>query len=220
MPKTRKERHFLRDRGLSIVLFFLFIATLAGQAASGWMEENHDRAQHAQRAVALGEYLTSGHFIEVTMENWESEFLQMFVFIVFTIFLFQRGSAESKDPDKPDDPEPPLSAKSPAAARAGGWRRFIYEHSMSLIFACAFIVTLLLHAIGGVEHYNEESLEHGGEAISLAAYLGSSRFWFESLQNWQSEFLSLWAMVVASIYFRQRGSPESKPVNAPHEETG
>jgi len=150
------------------------------------------------------------------MENWESEFLQLFVYVALTAFLFQRGSAESKDPDNPDEEEPPLSAESPKWARTGGWRRKVFSHSLSLVFFVLFVITFLLHAAGGVKQYNEEQLMHGEAVVSLADYLLSSRFWFESLQNWQSEFLSLLSMVVLSIFLRQRGSPESKPVNAPH----
>jgi hypothetical protein len=153
------------------------------------------------------------------MENWESEFLQMFVFIVFTVFLFQRGSSESKDPDRSDESKK-VTSKSPASVLAGGWRLKLYENSLSLVFLVVFLSTFFLHAVGGAHQYNDELQLHGQQPISVAQYLCSSRFWFESLQNWQSEFLSLWAMVVGSIYLRQRGSPESKAVEAPHEETG
>jgi hypothetical protein len=187
-----------------------------GQALTGWHEQNEQLASHRQPHIDFVQYLQSGHFLEVTMENWESEFLQLFTFVVLTSFLFQRGSAESKDPDQPDEPEPPLTLESPKSARAGGLRRKLFAHSLSLTFFVLFLITFLLHATGGVRQYNEEQILHGQTPITLIAYFATSQFWFESLQNWQSEFLSLLSMVVLSIFLRQQGSPESKPVNAPH----
>jgi hypothetical protein len=214
----RQQRRFWRDNGLSITLFVLFIVTLTGQAIAGWVDENQERVQHGESTVRWTDYLRSGQFLEVTMENWESEFLQMFVYVVFTVFLFQRGSAESKDPDRVE-PSHRVTSRSPAPVRAGGWRLRLYENSLSLTFLVIFVATFLLHAIGGADQYNQELMLHGEQPISVAAYLRSSRFWFESLQNWQSEFLSLWAMVVGSIFLRQRGSAESKPVEAAHSHT-
>ena len=208
------------NNGLSITLLVLFVATLIGQTLTGWHTENSDLNAHGRTPMELSMYLASGHFLEVTMENWESEFLQMFIYVVFTIFLFQRGSSESKDPDRPDEPEPTVSEKSPKSARATGLRHTLFANSMSLTFLGLFLITFFLHAVGGVVQYNEEQSLHGESAISLLTYMCSSRFWFESLQNWQSEFLSLLCMVVLSIFLRQRGSPESKPVTAPHAETG
>jgi hypothetical protein len=140
--------------------------------------------------------------------------------VVFTVFLFQRGSSESKDPDRPEEPEAPLTRESPGLAKIGGWRRSLYSHSMSLAFLALFIVSFGLHASGGVRHFNETQAIQGAAAISVWAYIGSAKFWFESLQNWQSEFLSIWTMVVLSIVLRERGSPESKSVASPHHHTG
>lgn len=149
----------------------------------------------------------------------------MFIYVVFTVFLFQKGSAESKSPDEPADVDrdPRLAAHQPGVpgpVKRGGWWLKVYENSLSLIFLALFVMTFLLHALGGVHDFNDERALHGEPAISLVAYLRSSRFWFESLQNWQSEFLAIWSMVVLSIFLRQRGSPESKPVDAPHSENG
>lgn len=194
----------------------MFLAAWMGQALTGWHNHNDELSAHGQLPITLMHYLRSGHFVEVTMENWESEFLQLFVYVALTAFLFQRGSAESKDPGDSEDNEPPLTANSPKWARAGGWRHKLFSHSLSLVFFVLFAITFLLHAAGGVKQYNEEQLLHGEAPVSLASYMASSQFWFESLQNWQSEFLSLLSMVVLSIFLRQRGSPESKPVNMPH----
>ena len=160
------------------------------------------------------------------MENWESEFLQMFAFVVLTAFLFQKGSSESKDPDKeePVDRDPRKSGNkkdAPWPVRAGGLVLVLYEYSLSLAFLLLFLMSFFLHAVGGAAEYNKSQVEHGiHEQLSTFGYMTTSQFWFESLQNWQSEFLAVLAMVVLSIFLRQRGSPESKPVDSPHGETG
>ena len=218
-------RKFLRDNGLSIVMLTLFALTLAGQILTGHQEYNDDQDEHGRPEVTLGEYLTTGHFVEATFENWESEFLQMAAYVMLTVFLYQRGSSESKDPDKKEevdrDPRDSRDKKdAPGPVRAGGLALKLYEHSLFIAFALLFLLSFALHAAGGHEEYNSEQQEHGRPEVTLAGYLASSRFWFESFQNWQSEFLSVAAIVLLSIWLRQRGSPESKPVDAPHGETG
>lgn len=172
------KRRFWRDNSLSLTLAALFFATWIGQALTGWHTENDELVTHGRSPNTLFQYLHSGHFVEVTMENWESEFLQLFTFVALTSFLFQRGSAESKDPDHPDEDEPPLTVDSPAWARAGGWRRKIFAQSLSLTFFVLFVTTFLLHAAGGVKQYNEEQLMHGETPVNLGSYMLSSRFWF------------------------------------------
>lgn len=159
------------------------------------------------------------------MENWESEFLQMGLYVALTIFLYQKGSSESKDPDKQAevdrDPRKSRNKKdAPWPVRKGGWVLSIYEHSLTLAFLILFLISFSLHALGGQRLFNEERQLEGEPPLSYFEFLGTSRFWFESFQNWQSEFLAIFAMVVLSIWLRQRGSPESKPVDAPHSETG
>ena len=212
-------RIFWHDHGLSIVLAALFVVTMVGQTWSGWLAYNQQQQDHAQPTVTLGEYLTTGHFGEATFENWESEFLQMAFYVLLTIFLFQKGSSESKRPDVLEmvdlDPRQVADKESaPWPVRRGGWVLRLYENSLSLAFALLFLVSFVLHARTGVVHFNEEQMEHGQPAISTLEFFGTSQFWFESFQNWQSEFLSLAAMVTFSIFLRQRGSPESKPVHA------
>ena len=219
-------RRFLRDNGLSVVMLVLFVLALLGQIATGLHEYNGDQAEHGRPEVGLGGYLTTGHFVEATFENWESEFLQMAAYVMLTVFLYQRGSSESKDPDKEAeevDRDPRLSrdkADAPGPVRAGGIKLKLYENSLFLTFAALFLMSFALHALGGHREYSSDQQEHGRPAVSLWGYLASSRFWFESFQNWQSEFLSVAAIVLLSIWLRQRGSPESKPVDAPHSETG
>jgi hypothetical protein len=219
---------FFRNNGLSLVLFILFFFTfIVGQSVVGHREYNNDQREHGQPGVAYAEYLLTSHFLEATMENWESEFLQMYVFIMLTVFLYQKGSAESKDPDKQEavdrDPRGSRDKRdAPWPVRRGGFVLKLYENSLSLVFLILFLISFFLHAVGGAGEYNQDKFEHGGagQRISVLAYMGTSRFWFESLQNWQSEFLAIGMMVLLTIWLRQKGSPESKPVDAPHDQTG
>lgn len=220
-------RRILRENGLSIVLFGLFFFTfLIGQSVVGHLEHNQDQQEHRQPTVTYLEYLQGSHFLEATMENWESEFLQMFFFIILTAFLYQKGSAESKKLDEKAavdrDPRKSRSKKdSPWPVRKGGFLLRLYEHSLSLAFLLLFLGSFLLHAVGGAGVYNQELKEHGQvQQVSVMEYMGTSRFWFESLQNWQSEFLAVGSMVVLTIFLRERGSKESKPVDSPHSQTG
>ncbi len=216
----------LRENGLSLVLATLFLATLAfGQALSGHRESNKDRALHGQKAESLAEYLSGSHFLEATFENWESEFLQMGVYVALTAVLFQKGSSESRSltEDEAVDRDPRTvrnKQHAPWPVRRGGWILFFYERSLTLAFIGLFLLCFLGHLLSGCSNYNEELREHQMREITCLEYMSSSRFWFESFQNWQSEFLAILAMVVLSIFLRQRGSPESKPVDAPHSETG
>jgi hypothetical protein len=216
---------FIRNNSLSIVVFGLFAFAMVGQTVTGFKDNNDDRYDHGKPPLAMSEYLTSGHFIEATAENWESEFLQMAAYVVLTALLYQRGSAESKKPGGKEavdrDPRQAKNKKdAPWPVRRGGWILRIYENSLSLTFLLLFLISFTLHAAGGAREASEEAREHGNPPVTVADYMSSSKFWFESFQNWQSEFLSLGAMAVLTIYLRQRGSPESKPVDAPHSQTG
>ena len=220
-------RRLLRENGLSIVWLGLFFLTLIfGQSVVGQREYNSDQKEHGRPEVTFAEYVVSAHFVEATMENWESEFLQMFLFIVLTAFLYQKGSAESKKLDEEEavDRDPRGSKNKPDApwpVRKGGLVLKLCENSLSLTFLVLFLAAFLLHAAGGAREYNQDQAEHGSaERVTTLQYLGTSRFWFESLQNWQSEFLSVGLMVLLTIWLRQKGSPESKPVDAPHGQTG
>jgi hypothetical protein len=218
-------RRAWRDHGLSIVLVTLFAAAMIGQVATGWRVYNEERQQHGQKEVSFTAYLGTGHFGEATFENWESEFLQMAFYVLLTVVLFQRGSSESKRPGVVElvdlDPrESPSKASAPWPVRRGGLVLTLYENSLSLAFVLLFVMSFTLHATRGVIEYNEQQIAHGQQAIGAMEYLGTPQFWFESFQNWQSEFLSMVAMVGLSIFLRQRGSPESKPVDAPTWDTG
>jgi hypothetical protein len=217
---------WLRDRALTLSMMAMFLIFLGGQVAMGFHEYNQDRAEHGGPAVSAWEYGKTGHVWEATFENWESEFLQMAVFILITTKLVQKGSPESRRPggviesfdvdprDFKDDP------RAPWPVRRGGWILKIYENSLGLAFILLFLISWAGHAFGGNAEANEELIAHGLPPQPLMDYILSSKFWFESFQNWQSEFLSIAAMVWLAVYLRQKGSPESKAVHAPHDETG
>ncbi|HEU4748233.1 MAG TPA: DUF6766 family protein [Gemmatimonadaceae bacterium] len=217
-------RKWVRNNGLSLAMFGLFAVALVGQVLAGHRVHNEDQREHGQPAVELGEYLRSGHFVEAVFENWESEFLQMAAFVLLTAYLYQKGSPESRklegEPDLDKHPTKSKKKDSPWPVHRGGLALQLYSHSLSIALFLLFAVSFLLHAAGGVREYNQEQLEHGSEPVRMLAYIGTSRFWFESFQNWQSEFLSVGVLIVLSVFLRERHSPESKPVADPHDETG
>jgi hypothetical protein len=220
-------RKLLRENGLSIVTFSLFFLFLIGQSVAGWLAHNQDAGQHGQETLRYLPYLFSGHFLEAVFENWESEFLQMAAFVVLTSFLYQKGSAESKklpeEGENPQDQDPNEERdkpEAPAPVKRGGPLLWVYERSLCGMLTLFFLLSFAGHAFAGAREYNQEQLEHGQKAAGVLQYVGSSQFWFESLQNWQSEFLAVFALVVLSIWLRGRGTPESKPVAAPHAQTG
>jgi hypothetical protein len=218
-------KQFFHRNGLSIVLFGLFILSEVGLSIVGQQQYNHEQRQHGQLPLGYFEYITSGSFMEATMENWESEFLQMFAYVLLTAFLYQQGSAESRKLDEPEpvDRDPRLAdktAETPWPVRKGGLVLKLYENSLSLGLFLLFALSFALHAVAGAREHSLQELAHGGQTVTAVQYLSTAQFWFESLQNWQSEFFSIGMMVVLSIVLRQRRSPESKPVNSPHRKTG
>jgi hypothetical protein len=218
-------REWVRDNGLSIAALGIFAFSLAGQAVTGWHVANEEAMTHGRAAIGFGSYLHGGDFIESVFENWESEFLQMGLFVMLTKFLKQKGSSESKkiDGEEEVDEDPRKKKHDPNApwpVRRGGIVLAIYERSLFIALMFLFAASFALHAIGGAQKHNEEALRHGEATTTILAYIGTSQFWFESFQNWQSEFLSVAALVLLSIVLRERGSPQSKPVAAAHAETG
>jgi hypothetical protein len=218
-------KKFFRNNGLSLVLMGFFFLFWMGQALTGRLQYNEDRKEQGRPPLGMAEYLRSNHFWEATGENWESEFLQMSAYVCLTVFLFQKGSSESKDPDDtaPQDEDPRVHAGKPGVpwpVNRGGWVLKLYENSLLLAFLMLFLSSAALHAAAGARLYSEEQIAHGEPAVTFMEYVQSSRYWFESFQNWQSEFLAMGAMVVVSIFLRQRGSPESKPVAARMDQTG
>ncbi len=202
---------------LTLMLFFVF-----GQFITGLKVYNEEREEAGASAISSIQYINSGHFLQSTFENWESEFLQMAFYIYFTIFLRQMGSAESKDLDKKEevDRDPVKRPGAPWPVRKGGWILKLYNHSLTIAFAVLFLFSFSIHFYGSMKYYNEIQIQEGMATESAGDYITNPRFWFESFQNWQSEFLAVAAIVLLSIWLRQKGSPESKPVDTPHYENG
>lgn len=222
MMETLKR--FWKNNSLSIVVFALFLIFLLGQSVTGVMQYNEEQEMHKQPAVSYLQYLGSGDFIEGVFENWESEFLQMGAYVLLTVYLRQKGSAESKklegEEDVDREPEQSRNQYSPWPVRKGGWIMKVYKNSLSIAFGLLFLMSLLLHAYGGAQMACAENQTHREECSSTVQFMGTPEFWYQSFQNWQSEFLAVFAIVVLSIFLRQHGSPESKPVNTPHHVTG
>lgn len=206
--------------GLSLVLLALMAVFLVAQALTGWQVHNEELSQHGAHTLGLLPYLATGHFSSATFENWESECLQMGMYVLLTVRLRQRGSAESR-PFDPSQEKPRVEkGRTPWPVRRGGlWKR-LYEHSLAIAFFALFAMSFGLHALGSWRAKCDEDLLQGMLPPSFPDHLFSSDFWFESMQNWQSEFLAVLALVVLTIFLRQKDSPQSKPVEAPHSQTG
>jgi hypothetical protein len=220
-------RLWVRNNSLALFFAVIFVGAVVGQSFAGQRAYNEDQASHGEAKVSYVRYLTSADFGEALMENWESEYLQFTLFTLVTVWLIQRGSNESKPPEdaglETDERQligPHAKQNSPRWAKAGGWRTHLYANSLLLVMLALFLASWLAQSVNGWRQYNEQQSEHDQAAVSWAAYLGQADFWEETLQNWQSEFLAVGTMVVFTIYLRQRGSPESKPVGAPHDQTG
>jgi hypothetical protein len=224
-------RRFFRNNGLSVVAFGLFLVALVGQAVAGYATHAEDQREHGEEVDTLGRYLGSGHFLESVFENWESEFLQMALFVILTAVLVQRGSAESHEPNEHGGPSEEKKKErqtradrrrpdAPWPVRVGGVIEEVYSMSLSLALGSLFVASFVLHAVTGLANWRTEQVAHGQRPGGLLDYVGSAQFWFESFQNWQSEFLAVGVLIVLTIFLRQRGSAQSKAVGAPHAQTG
>ena len=224
---SERYRGFLRDNALSLVFGAMFLLTLGGQAISGTADYNAQQVVNGLEPVTLLEYVTSSSFGVDVMENWQSEYLQFFLYIFGTVWLIQRGSAESKKPGE-EGPESDQEQRlgrhaqddSPEWARTGGWRTAVFSRSLGLLMGGLFLLTWAASSIAGWAAFNSEQLGQRQDPVSWLGYLGQADFWNRSFQNWQSEMLAVGSMAVFSVYLRQRGSPESKPVGVAHAETG
>jgi hypothetical protein len=220
-------RRFVRDNSMSIVFLAMFLASLIGQAIAGHADFNDTAISHGDPAISFGRYVVSSDFGAAVMENWQSEYLQFTMFILLTVWLLQRGSPESKELDKAgresDQAQkvgPHAQQNSPRWAKVAGIRRTIYENSLVLVMGGIWIGTWLAQSVTGAAMYNADQLDHHQDPVSWSHYITTANFWENTLQNWQSEFLAVGSMAILAVYLRQRGSPESKPVGAPHEATG
>lgn len=218
----KKHYSFLYRNGLSLALLSLIFIFWSAQAYTGWKEYNKEREEKMTAPVSFKHYFTTGHFIEATFENWESEFLQMGLYVLLTIHLRQLGSSESKKLEGKEevDREPQPHENAPWPVKKGGFVLLLYKNSLFIAFSILFIISFMLHAWGSLQVYNEEQMLDGKPTETMSSYFLNSKFWFESFQNWQSEFVALISLVVFTIYLRQKGSPQSKPVDAPYDETG
>jgi Domain of unknown function (DUF6766) len=220
-------RRFLKQNSLSIVFLVLFLATLAGQAIAGHADFNEQALRHGDPEMSLSRYVASSEFAVDVMENWQSEYLQFTLLVLLTVWLLQRGSPESKELDKAgresDQQQkvgPYSQQNSPRWAKVGGIRRTIYENSLLLVMGTIWLGTWFAQSVAGLAQYNSDRLDHHLDTVGWLSYIGRPDFWNRTLQNWQSEFLAVGSMAILAVYLRQRGSPESKPVGAPHTSTG
>ena len=227
MPKVA-SRHVVHDtflgrNGLTLAFLALMALSIVGHALTGWHSNNEERSEHGQPPETLAQYLDDGHFLGTLFENWESEFLQMGLFVLLTAVLRQKGAAESRPLDPSEEPPSgpvPFDARPWPMRRGGLWRR-AYEHSLSSALLLMFVASFFAHLHFSWQHHVDETLQHGGRPVaSMWEYLAGSEFWFESLQNWQSEFFAVVALVLLSIVLREKDSTESKAPEAPHQKTG
>ena len=220
-------RKVVKHNALSLFFLALFLVALVLQAVAGHADFNEDQLRHDNPTMSLGRYVVSSEFGTAVLENWQSEYLQFTLFILATVWLLQRGSPESKELDKAgreSDEDQRVGrharASSPRWARVGGIRRTVYQNSLLIVMAAIWLGSWFAQSVTGVNEYNAERLDHHQLAVSWLDYLTRPDFWEKTLQNWQSEFLAVGSMAILAVYLRQRGSPESKPVGAPHDSTG
>jgi hypothetical protein len=218
---------FLRNNALSLAFGVLFVGSLVGQAFAGTAAFNDEQVGEGLPPVSLLDYVTSSTFAVDVMENWQSEYLQFFLYIFATVWFVQKGSSESKDPgqegresDRDQRVGRHVNEDSPAWARAGGWRTAVFSRSLGLLMGALFLLTWAASSVAGWAAYNGEQLSSRQDPVSWLGYLGEGEFWNRSFQNWQSEMLAVGSMAIFAVYLRQRGSPESKPVGVAHADTG
>jgi Domain of unknown function (DUF6766) len=220
-------RRFVRQNSLSLFFLGLFVLALAGQSIAGYHLYNQEQMEHEGPTIDYARYLVSSDFGANVLENWQSEWLQFWLFALATVWLYQKGSNESKteqdlglESDEVQRVGTHAPTDAPRWARARDWRLTVYSYSFTIVMGVIFLATWLGQSLASWSLFNDELVQHGEPEISWGTYVTSSDFWDRSLQNWQSEFLAVGTMAVFTIYLRQRGSPESKPVGAPHTETG
>jgi hypothetical protein len=220
-------RRFARENSLSLVFLGFFLAAVGGQAIAGWDEFNNEATAHSEATISFGRYLVSSSFGNALLENWQSEYLQFSLYILLTVWFLQRGSPESKELDKAggeSDSDQLVGEHarpdSPRWAKAGGLKTRLYSNSLLIVMGTIWLLSWFGQSVTGWSEFNSDQITHHQPTVNWLGYLGTANFWEATLQNWQSEFLAVGSMAVLSIYLRQRGSPESKPVGAAHDATG
>jgi membrane protein implicated in regulation of membrane protease activity len=211
-----KVRRFVYENGLTLCFLTLFLAAVVGQAIAGYHDYNSTQVQHGSPTISIGRYLTSSDYGQAVMENWQSEYLQFTLFILLTVFLVQRGSPESKELGK-EGTESDRAQQVEGRRGLGVW---LYSNSLVLVMGTIWLGSWFAQAVTGWSEYNADRFQHQQDALSFGSYISNAGFWESTLQNWQSEFLAVASMAILAVYLRQRGSPESKPVGAPHDATG
>lgn len=217
---THSKPSFFKRNGLSIVVIVFMVCAFAGQVITGRLVYNEELHKDGVATLSMGEYLRSGHFVSATFENWESEFLQMGMYVLLTVSLRQKGSAESRPMDPSMEEQRIGKGPKPWPVQMGGIWLKLYEHSLVITFGVLFLASFALHLDGSWRHQQMQRQLEGAPPVELGDYFKGAQFWFESFQNWQSEFLAVAALVILTIWLRQKDSPQSKPVEAPHEQTG
>ena len=220
-------KRFLFENGLTLFFLTILLLALVGQSIAGLAEFNSQQLASGLQTLSYGQYLVSSDFSVDVAENWQSEFLQFSLYLLATVWLVQRGSSESKELDKvglesDEDQRVGEHAQpdSPAWAGAGGFRQVLYSRSLGITMGTIFVLSWLAQSIAGRAAFNGQQLRQRQDPVTWFGYISSADFWSRTLQNWQSEFLAVAAMAIFAVYLRQRGSPESKPVGAPHDTTG
>jgi hypothetical protein len=220
-------RGWIRDHSLSLFFLIIFLAALVGQAIAGHILHNEEAMAHNEETISLWRYIRSSDFGNAVMENWQSEYLQFMLFMLATVWLIHRGSPESKQPEeagRESDQKQKVGAHaqsdSPEWAKAGGFRTAIYSNSLLIVMAIIFFGSWFAQSVTGWTEFNAQQVDHQEATLSWLSYIGSADFWEATLENWQSEFLAVGSFAAITVYLRQRGSPESKPVGAPHHATG
>ena len=223
----RTRRGFLFENSLSLFFFALFLVAVVGQSFAGWRQFNEHQTSHGDAAISYSRFLVSSDFGSNLLENWQSEWLQFWIFALATVWFVQKGSNESKplenaglESDRRQKVGGFAPANAPRWAKVRGWRLHLFSNSFVMVMGLVFLATWLAQSFASWSTYNDDQMDHEQPTVPWGTYVASSDFWERSLQNWQSEFLAVGTMAVFTIYLRQRGSPESKPVGAPHDETG
>jgi hypothetical protein len=220
-------RRFIREQSLTLFFFAIFVAALVGQAIAGHILHNEQALAHHGHEMSFWRYLVSSDFGNAVMENWQSEYLQFMLFMLATVYLIQRGSPESKEPGKQGTETlkdqkigEHASEDSPEWAKPRGIKTFVYSNSLLILMSIVFFGSWFAQSVTGWTNFNAEQVDHHEATVSWLSYIGSAEFWEATLENWQSEFLAVGSFVAITVFLRQRGSPESKPVGAPHDATG
>jgi hypothetical protein len=220
-------RTWIRDHSLSLFFLVIFLAALVGQAIAGHILHNEEAMAHHSETLSFWRYIRSSDFGNAVMENWQSEYLQFMLFMLATVWLVQRGSPESKKPEeagRESDQKQKVGghaqSDSPKWAAVGGFRTAIYSNSLLIVMGIIFFGSWFAQSVTGWTAFNAEQVDHHEATVTWLGYIGSADFWEATLENWQSEFLAVGSFAAITVFLRQRGSPESKPVGAPHHTTG